>query len=187
MSAETTARGEWLRIEKLIYEDFQGREKSWESVVRNKAKGAVVILATLKPSGKIVLVSQFRPPAGGRVLEFPAGLLDRDESIEIAALRELKEECGFVGRVVETRNPSFSSPGMSGESITMALVEIDETLPANLSPVCEPDESECIETHLVLPEQIASFIGEQEDLGVMTDSKVLSFALGIQFKMTCGL
>ncbi|KAG8142573.1 putative ADP-sugar pyrophosphatase-like isoform 2 protein [Naja naja] len=40
----------------------------------------------------MVLVKQFRPPIGAFCLEFPAGLIDSNETPEVAALRELEEE-----------------------------------------------------------------------------------------------
>lgn len=43
---------------------------------------------------------QFRPPAGRVVIEFPAGLVDPNETLEECALRELREETGYVGELV---------------------------------------------------------------------------------------
>ena len=34
------------------------------------------------------------------VIEFPAGLVDPNETLEESALRELKEETGYLGEVV---------------------------------------------------------------------------------------
>jgi len=46
-----------------------------------------------RPS-KIVLVTQFRPPCDGNVIELAAGLIDAGETATEAAVRELKEETG---------------------------------------------------------------------------------------------
>jgi len=53
-----------------------------------------------------VLEKQFRPPVGKVCIEVPAGLIDEGETPEEAAVRELKEETGYVGEV------SVSSPLM---------------------------------------------------------------------------
>lgn len=53
------------------------------------------ILAVLKSKhteDRLVLVVQYRPPIKTYCVEFPAGLLDENESPEKAAIRELYEE-----------------------------------------------------------------------------------------------
>lgn len=56
------------------------------------------------PTGaELLLEKQFRPPAGKLVVEFPAGLVDEGETVEEAALRELREETGYVGEVISER------------------------------------------------------------------------------------
>jgi len=52
-------------------------------------------------SPRIVLQKQWRAPADAVVIEIPAGLMDPDESAEECALRELREETGYVGKVME--------------------------------------------------------------------------------------
>lgn len=65
------------------------------------------------PAGaELLLEKQFRAPAGKLVVEFPAGLVDEGETVEEAALRELREETGYVGEVVHERagqRPMFFS------------------------------------------------------------------------------
>ncbi len=47
-------------------------------------------------TGEIVLVRQFRPAVEATTLELPAGLVDPGDTPEQTAIRELKEETGFV-------------------------------------------------------------------------------------------
>lgn len=53
----------------------------------------------------VLLVLNYRAPVDQWVLEFPAGLLDANEDVAAAALRELAEETGAAGRVVDVSPP----------------------------------------------------------------------------------
>jgi ADP-ribose pyrophosphatase len=57
-----------------------------------------------------VLQKQWRPPANATVIEVPAGLMDPNESAETCALRELKEETGYVGELVDDQTVSNVVP-----------------------------------------------------------------------------
>lgn len=64
-----------------------------------------------------MIILQFRPPVNAVCVEFPAGLIDEGETPEEAAVRELKEETGYVGKVCEL-SPSLScQPGMTNATI----------------------------------------------------------------------
>lgn len=69
----------------------------------NSAIDGVGICAILeKPEGpELLLQKQFRPPIDKVTIEVPAGLVDQGETAESCALRELKEETGYVGEVVD--------------------------------------------------------------------------------------
>ena len=100
----------WLEFRSLTYLDPTGATRRWDMVGRAtrsesaKSKGidAVCVFATLRKKGEedtTLLVRQFRPPMNGETIELPAGLVDADEDPIVAALRELKEETGYVGTV----------------------------------------------------------------------------------------
>jgi ADP-ribose pyrophosphatase len=93
---------------RLTYNDCNNQTRTWESAERTtRAQGSGVdgvgILAILeKPTGpEILLQKQFRAPLNKITIELPAGLVDEGESVQEAAVRELKEETGFVGTVSE--------------------------------------------------------------------------------------
>lgn len=86
-----------------------GKLRTWESAERstrpeNSTIDGVGIVAILeKPSGpELLLQKQFRPPINKVVIEVPAGLVDEGESAEESAVRELREETGYVGVVAGT-------------------------------------------------------------------------------------
>lgn len=55
-----------------------------------------------------MLQKQFRPPIDKVCIEVPAGLVDEGETAEQAAIRELKEETGYVAKVAETTPMMFN-------------------------------------------------------------------------------
>lgn len=166
--------GKWLALHELEYVDRKGVTRTWECASRKKCSGAVLIIATLIPSGKLILIRQYRPPAGKIMLEFPAGLMDGEEAPETTALRELREETGFIGTVDSVSVAGYSSPGMTGETVYIAKMTVDEAGQGELKT--DFDEAEDIETLLVLPEELDSFIRDEEAAGIGIDIKVAAFA-----------
>lgn len=66
-----------------------------------------------KPEGpKLLLQKQYRPPIDMVVIEVPAGLIDAGETPEQCAIRELKEETGYVGVAEETSPVMFNGTWM---------------------------------------------------------------------------
>ncbi len=173
------AAGEWLRLQKVVYLDPAGVKRDWETVGRRFRQGAVVILARLRPSGRIVMVQQYRPPSDAQVLEFPAGLIDPEEAPETTAVRELREETGYHGVLKWISRPCLSSPGMSGEHFYTAVVEVDETLPENRNPQTDWDDGEQIRTFCVPLAEVPAFLGGRVADGVLLDGKLTAYFLGM--------
>ena len=68
---------------------------------------------------KVVLVRQYRYPIGGYVYEFPAGLVEANEELVDAGVREMYEETGLTFTPVEAGSymkPFFTTVGMTDES-----------------------------------------------------------------------
>ena len=68
---------------------------------------------------RVVLVRQFRYPAGRHFYEIPAGKIDKGETPLRTARRELREECGYVAgrwRALATIHPCI---GYSDERIAI--------------------------------------------------------------------
>lgn len=92
---------------------FQGQEG---------AVDAVIIAALHKDNNKLVLIKQFRIPLNDYVYELPAGLLDNNEKIENAVIRELREETGLALIEInyeKSKDKVFLSVGMTDESAAL--------------------------------------------------------------------
>jgi ADP-ribose pyrophosphatase len=88
--------------------------------------GAVAILA-VDPGGEVLLVRQFRVPAGRVLLEIPAGTLDIDQSTgavedhALAARRELEEETGYRADTWRELASFWTAPGFATELMHLWL------------------------------------------------------------------
>jgi ADP-ribose pyrophosphatase len=76
--------------------------------------GAVVIVP-VDPQGRVLWVRQYRHAAGKELLEMPAGTLERGESPDACARREIAEETGFEAASLETLGSFYTAPGFCTE------------------------------------------------------------------------
>lgn len=143
-------QGRFISFKVLDWVDAHGTARKWESIER-AAPGAVLIIARLRPSDRVLLIRQYRPPARRYVYEFPAGLTDEGETPAAAAARELREETGYSAKSLRVFPPAYTTPGMADEAVNMVLADIDETAPENVNPETDFDPSESIETNWVSP------------------------------------
>ncbi|ROV97153.1 hypothetical protein VPNG_08813 [Cytospora leucostoma] len=183
--AESEAR--WTRLVKIQYKDPTGKTRDWESAERpTRPKGSdidgVGIVAILeKPTGpEIILQKQYRPPADQIMIEVPAGLIDEGETAEEAAVRELKEETGYVGKVTETSPLMWNDPGFCNTNLRMVHVSIDMSNPANQELKPELEESEFIEVFYVPLKSLWDECKKLEAEGYGIDARVGTLAEGIE-------
>jgi len=146
----------------------------WEFVERVGTEGAAAGIVWIED--KLVVVRQHRIPIGCDVLEFPAGLIDAEESSMEAVVRELKEETGITldtGGETNVGKPktveSFSSPGLTSEKTI--LIEFPKKSVKGIGGQDLKDE-EKIEV-MLLP--IAKIMSGQH--GVM-GSKLAAYCMG---------
>ncbi len=119
--------------------------------------GAVMVAVT--PAGRIVMVRQYRKPAGRVVLEVPAGKLDPGEDPLEAARRELREETGYTAGHVQYLLRCYPSVGYSEEILYLYLC-------TDLKPgETDFDENEAIDVEEMDPDTLQKMVmaGEIED------------------------
>jgi ADP-ribose pyrophosphatase len=83
--------------------------------------GAVGIVA-LDDAGQVLLIRQYRHPAGRMLWEIPAGLRDvAGEPPLVTARRELLEEAGYLAADWQVLADFFTSPGITSERLRVYL------------------------------------------------------------------
>ncbi|MPQ42641.1 NUDIX hydrolase [Clostridium tarantellae] len=133
----------------------------------NFCDGVMIIPITTK--GELVLIKQFRPAINDYIYEFPAGLVDKNESIEEAARRELFEETGLKCiKFEKILAPCYTSVGMSDETVAVVKM-IVEGIPTNENI----EENEEIEIITIKIEESKEFI-KKHNMSIKT-ALVISF------------
>jgi ADP-ribose pyrophosphatase len=142
----------------------------WEYATRNTQRPAAGIVA-ITDDDKVVLVEQFRPPVGQSLIELPAGLAGdivgaEEESLLIAAQRELLEETGYIAKRWQELARGYSSPGITDELIVLFLAEglTRETAGGG-------DEQENIVVHEVPVHEVLHWLAAR---GATADMKLLA-------------
>ena len=195
---ETTHATRWLAMRHLTYVDPAGAERGWDSVARStRSPGAVAdavcVFATLRRANepdRVLLVRQFRPPLDAETVELPAGLIDGDEAPEIAALRELKEETGYVGTLTTEGTTGTTgtfttpamplSPGLSDETVCLVRVDVDLDAPENAHPKQELEGSEFITVYAVPKDTLRAQLDQLAARGYKVFAGLYLMALGME-------
>jgi ADP-ribose pyrophosphatase len=134
--------------------------------------GAVAVVA-VDDQDNVLLVRQYRHPAGAVLLEIPAGTLDPDPSREggvedpaDAAVRELEEETGYRAEHWQLLTSFWTAPGFATEEMYLYLA-------TGLRPAHAdrrgPDEDERLNV-VSVPWRVALAMAEQ---GEIHDAKSL--------------
>ena len=142
-----------LKLDRVI--EPGGVEASREVVCHS---GSVVVLPRRR-DGQVLLVRQFRYPAGRRLWELPAGCIESGETAMHAAQRELREETGYRARTLKPLFKFFSSPGFLNER--MHLIEASGLIRCQ----AQPEADERIRSGWFTPRQLRSMLraGHLED------------------------
>ncbi|KAK6820703.1 Nudix protein [Apiospora arundinis] len=185
----------WIKLLKIDYTDARGKQRTWETAERRTRPkdgdidGVGIVAILEKSTGpEIVLQKQFRPPIDKVCIEVPAGLVDEGETAEQAAIRELREETGYVAEVAKTTPMMFNDPGFCNTNLRMVHVTIDMDLPENKDPKPQLEDDEFIEVFTAPLKDLWAECKKLEAEGYAIDARVGTLAEGIeiakQFKLS---
>lgn len=156
----------WLNLFEVAYVDKNGQPKTWEVVSRKTTPkcitgdfippDAVVIVPFHRTEKKMVIIREYRVALAGFEYSLPAGLIDKEESIESASCRELKEETGLdITEILKISPPLNATAGMTDENFCMVYCQCEGS-----ATDAGNEGTETIETILVSPEDAAVLLAD---------------------------
>lgn len=129
LQSETIYAGKRLRLQRDEVELPDGRRTFREVVYHPGSVGMVPV----NRDGDVFLVKQYRYATSLALYEIPAGTIERGETPEQCALRELEEEIGFRARRLEKLGQFYTSPGVMNEMMHLykatELIKTDRARP----------------------------------------------------------
>lgn len=139
--------------------------------------GSAVIVPVFDDK-RVALVKQYRHPAKKYLYEIPAGTLEKDESPEIGAKRELEEEIGVTCKQIEKLTEFWVSPGFLTEKMYVFLARGLNETEQNL------DDDETIEIEKFTFEEVFEMIRKNqiEDAKTMVGLIMAGARLGFIYK-----
>ena len=174
VNRKTVWEGNFIRALLLEYRDAKGEVRGWEAVERVNCNGIVVIIP-VTVEGDLLLIRQFRPVLDSYVIEFPAGLNDKGETLVEAARRELIEETGYTSEAFELIAEGPVSSGLSTEVLTVFLARDAVLAPPSLRERFPIEETEAIEVIWTPLTSAYETIAEYRGKGDAVDLKIYGF------------
>jgi ADP-ribose pyrophosphatase len=139
--------------------------------------GAIAVLA-LDEDRRLLLVRQWRIPAGRAMLEIPAGTLDVHDGVtedpDVAARRELEEETGSRAASWRKLAEFWTAPGFASELMHLYLAT--GLTSAHGDDRLAPDEDERLELSAVTIDEALALV----DRGAISDAKTILGVLWLE-------
>ncbi len=169
LSSEIVYEGRIMKLTRKQIRMINGDTTVREIVEHPGSVGIV----PLHNNGRIILLRQFRLATGSFIWEIPAGTLEKGESPDACAKRELEEETGFECGSLELLFTCYLAPGYSTELMHLYLARDLEQTKQHL------EEDEVISIHEATPNEVLEMIAK----GDVKDSKTIS---AISFLLAAG-
>jgi ADP-ribose pyrophosphatase len=140
----------------LLRVETDGVAKVFPQLVRHP--GSIII--PLSPSGRTVMIRQYRYAGQKIYWEFCAGKIEDGEEPYHTALRELAEEVGLIATVVQPLGVFDSMPDTVLSEVHVYAARVDDAALDQLIP--PTDEDEICEVHVLSLDQLAQMAGRGE-------------------------
>ncbi len=165
----------WLSFKEATYLDKTGAEQKWQYIERQKDTKVVTLICKAKGSTKYLFISQPRVPVNKVCISFPAGLVDAGETAEVAALRELKEETGYDGKVLGTSTLMPKSAGLTSEAEVAVSCVVDPRAVGKT----EMEQSEDIQHFWLTPAAFMKMVAAMDPKTTAVESNCWFYMAGL--------
>ena len=149
------SEGNFLSFYNLVYDNKDGSEKIYEMVCPSKDLSmnnkellsesnprSVVIIPLSEDREKVVLNKEYRLVVNTLTYNTVAGFIEKGESIEEAARREIKEETGLdLVEIIDILPPCFSAVGLTNEKNVCIFCTVKGEIDSSNAGVDEEIES----------------------------------------------
>ncbi|KAI5986879.1 NUDIX hydrolase domain-like protein [Pisolithus albus] len=210
-----TDQAKWIGLKQIHYTDQDGKKRVWESAER-KTRGAsgidaVAILAILRSKTNAfplstVVIEQYRPAIDKFVIgrskayvhatQLPPrsqlnsfcrkGLIDKGETAEQAAIRELEEETGYKAEKITESSPIiFSDPGMSNANMKLVVASVPMNDQLEM-PDSKLDVGEHIVKRVVPLDKLNATLKVYDEKGYVVDARLAHLATGYDIAQRIG-
>ncbi|MCH4887345.1 NUDIX hydrolase [Acidaminobacter sp. JC074] len=122
----------YLHGYRIHYKTKNGQDKAWELVSRGDKKrldkelfdnhsytDGAMVFAVNEEKTHVVILREYRVSAGKYIYMLPAGLIDHDEDIKDAAVREFREETGLKLYPEYVEKERYTSVGIINEKVNI--------------------------------------------------------------------
>lgn len=129
-----THESKFLSIEPVISTLNNQKQIRREQLLKNKRDGSAAIILPLSKSNNTILVVQPRVFTESTVgVELPAGYIEEGEEPVLAAIRELREETGYISKKVQPLTSYYQDQGCSkAKNYSFIAFDCECRFPQNL-------------------------------------------------------
>lgn len=130
--------------------------------------GEAVAIIPITGDGQVIMLRQYRAAVNDWIYEIPAGRIEKGESIEEAARRELVEETGYEPGILRRVISVYTAPGYSNEVLHILIAKKLRYVGAR------PEAGEIIEVVKIPLNEAFSFIVKE---GIVDAKTVIALTL----------
>ena len=139
--------------------EFNGKTMKYE-IISGTGSGAVMVVPFIE--NDIIFIKEYAAAIDDYMITFPKGKIDKGETIEEAANRELQEEIGYKSKEIKLIKKLYLAPGYIDH---MTYVMVAKELSVSSLRGDEPEELEVIRVHR---DDVINFLDKNE----IIDSRV---------------
>ena len=101
--------------------EFNGITMKYE-IISGTGRGAVMVVPFIE--NDIIFIKEYAAAIDDYIITFPKGKIDKGETIEEAANRELQEEVGYISKEIKLIKKLYLAPGYI-DNMTYVMVAKD--------------------------------------------------------------